>query len=453
MDRPVRSVDDLLELFQSSCTTNQLLGVESEKFGVATETGKPVAYEDACGCDVLQFFDALRNDHGWKPLSERPGGPILALERVGAGGRMAQITLEPGGQFELSGEALATVHDIDREIGEHLAEIAPTGQRCGVTWLATGYHPIARQDELPWVPKDRYAIMREYFPAKGTRGVDMMRRTATVQVNCDFTSEEDAMRKLRLALKLAPVATAIFANSPLVEGKISGKKCERAAVWLDTDPDRTGLLPQLWRETTGFRDYVEWALDVPMYLFKRDGKVFANTGQTFRSFWRDGFEGERPTISDWKTHLATLFPEARLKQTLEMRSVDSLPRRFFCALPALWAGLLYDARALAEAEEIVRPYGHEQLARARQDIVARGLEADLDGAPLRAIAERVVGIALAGLARRACLHEGRDESRFLEPIARLVQSGRSPADELLAGVHSAELDLRRAIIACARADC
>ena len=220
--------------------------------------------------------------------------------------------------------------------------------------------------------------MREYFPTKGTRGLDMMRRTATVQVNLDYVDEQDAMRKLQLGLKLAPVATAIFANSPFSEGRIHANKTERGAVWLDADPDRTGLLPQMWAPKAGFRDYVEWALDVPMYMFKRPGPTgeptaVINTGQPFRSFWQDGYEGHRATLEDWHTHLATLFPEARLKSTVELRSADSLPQPLLCALPAFWAGLLYDQTALTAAEELVADWTFEQVQAARPDIARRAV--------------------------------------------------------------------------------
>jgi glutamate--cysteine ligase len=433
MDRPVKTLDDLLEIFHAACKPTQLIGVESEKFGVTTAGGRPVPYDDPeCGCGIVQVFERLRAEHGWQPLSEKQGGPIIALERIGAGGRVAQITLEPGAQLELSGEAVASVHDVEQEIVAHLGEIAPISQACGVSWLGVGYHPLARQADLPWVPKDRYAVMREYFPKKGTRGLDMMRRTATEQVNLDFAGETDAMRKLALGLKLAPVVAAMFANSPFAEGRATGNRCERAGVWLDADPDRTGLLPQLWRAGATFRDYAEWALDVPMYLFKREGTVFANTGQTFRSFWQDGFQGERPTTGDWKTHLATLFPEARIKQTLEVRSVDSQPLRHFCALPALWAGLFYDERATAAVEELMRPFAYADVERARADVWRRGMAAELGATPVRALAERIVDEAQGGLGRRARRDAGgQDETRHLASLVALVSAGRAPADRLL----------------------
>ncbi|MBM4376916.1 MAG: glutamate--cysteine ligase [Deltaproteobacteria bacterium] len=434
MDRPIRSEDDLLAIFFEACSSEQLLGVESEKFGVVRGTLAPLRYHGP-GASVETLFERLSKAHGWRPVVEKPGAPVVALERIGRHGRTASITLEPGAQFELSGEALSDVHQVDAELEEHLGELEAVSEGLDLAWLATGFHPLARQDELPWVPKDRYAIMREYFPTRGSRGLDMMRRTATVQVNLDFSSEADAMRKLSIALRLSPIATAIFANSPLLEGRPTGRLSERACVWLDADPDRTGLLPKLWRPGATFRDYAAFALDAPMYLFKREGTVFANTGQSFRSFWQDGFEGERPTTGDWKMHLATMFPEVRLKTTLEMRSADSQPRSTYAALAALWAGLLYDERALGEAEELVAPLRHEELALARRGIAERGLEVREGSVDVRELAERMLGIARGGLSRRARLDaSGRDEGRHLDALEALVSTGRSPAHRLLEAV-------------------
>jgi glutamate--cysteine ligase len=437
MDRPIRSEDDLLAIFFEACSNEQLLGVESEKFGVVRGTLAPVGYEGE-GASIATLFERLVATYGWRPVVEKPGAPVVALERVGRHGRIASITLEPGAQFELSGEALSDAHKVEAELNEHLAELEVVSEGLDLAWLGTGFHPLARQDDLPWVPKDRYAIMREYFPTRGSRGLDMMRRTATVQVNLDFSSEADAMRKLSIALRLSSVATAMFANSPFYEGRPTGRVSERASVWLDADPDRTGLLPKLWRPGATFRDYAAFALDAPMYLFKRDGKVFANTGQSFRSFWQDGFEGERPTTSDWKMHLATMFPEVRLKTTLEMRSADSQPRSTYAALAALWAGTLYDERALGEAEELVAPLTHDDLALARRGIAIRGLDVREGTVDVRTLAERMLDIARGGLARRGRLDSsGRDEGRHLDALRALVSTGRSPAHRLLEAVGDA----------------
>ena len=417
-----RTLDPLLAIFYDACKPRsaERLGVETEKFGILSD-GSPLPYEGPSS--IVEMFAQL-TEKGWQSVRESDEGPVIALSRD-----QASITLEPGAQFELSGAPVDNVHQVCGEISDHLAEIAGPSERLGIRWLTCGYHPTATQDQLPWVPKQRYAIMREYFPEVGTRGLDMMRRTATAQVNVDYRSEEDALRKLRLGLKLAPALMGIFANSAFAEGKHLGVKCERARVWLDTDPDRTGLLPQLWHDGAGFRDYAEWALDAPMYLFKRDGKVVKNTGQTFRNFWQHGWQQHRATLDDWEMHLGTVFPEARLKRTIELRSIDSLPGKFVCAVPALWAGLLYDDASLASAEDLAAPWSYEQLQQLRSDAAKDGLAATIDGKPLRHHAEQLVSFARAGLERRQRLNaRGKSEAIFLDSIAKLIEQGLSPAD-------------------------
>jgi glutamate--cysteine ligase len=301
-----------------------------------------------------------------------------------------------------------------------------------------GFHPLAKQKDLGWVPKQRYAIMREYLPTRGSGGLDMMRRTATVQANFDFSSEADALKKLVVCLKLAPLVNALGANSPFEEGKLSGYKSRRGFTWLNMDPDRSGLIPALLSaEKPGYRDYVEWALDAGMFLFKRHGKAVHNTGQKFRDFMKDGFEGERATFGDWKLHLNTLFPEARLKSTLEVRSSDSLPLRLGAAIPALFTGILYDAQALSEAEAFVRELPLREIIAARPSLVQFGLATRIGDRPMQALAERVLEIAAGGLSRRAFVNEhGKDERVHLELLTSLVQSGKTPADALIEGLTS-----------------
>lgn len=442
-DHPLTE-DDLERPFEKSGPRHELLGTESEKFGVLRSSGKPVSY-DGRTCGIVQIFDGLLKRGDWKPYREREDGPIVALTKVDTNHKMV-ISLEPGAQLELSGAPVETVHDVEAELAEHLDDIASLSEECGIDWLAVGYHPLATQEKLPWVPKERYVIMREYFPKVGTRGLDMMRRTATVQVNLDYHDEEDAMRKLRVAMKLSPISSAIFANAPFSEGALNGLRSERAQVWLDTDNNRAGLIPGLMEEGSRYRTYVDWALDVPMYFIKRDGKVLANTGQPFRDFFANGFEGHRATYGDWIHHLNTLFPEVRLQKTIEVRGADMQARRFLPALPAFWAGLVYDAEALAAAEELVAPLTFEALEGARPAIARLALGAELMGKPVQHWAEAAMGIALEGLARRDRKDaEGRDERRHLAPLADLVASGRCPADLLLEGIEDVP-DMRAAII-------
>lgn len=438
--KPLKGFDDLLAIFHEGEKGGavELLGTESEKFGVQAKNHKPVSY-DGRTCGILGFFERLlassaEDGSGWTPVYDGDDGPLIALERDRPIGK-EQISLEPGAQFELSGAPQETVHGVADELAAHLDTIAPIADACSVRWLSAGFHPLARQDQLPWVPKARYGIMREYFPSVGTRGIDMMRRTATVQVNLDYHDEQDAMRKLRVGLRASPIAAAIFANSPFVEGKITGHQSERTLVWTDTDRYRTGLLPAMLEAGAGYRDYVKWALEVPMYFFKRDGKIVANTGQPFAAFLKDGFDGHRATADDWVLHLNTLFPEVRLQKTLELRCVDAQRQDRLPALAAFWAGLLYDPVSLAAADDLLAPIPHAALEAARRDVGANGLAARVGDLPVLGIAEQLMDLAAAGLERRGRADaNGRDERRHLEPIQRLLAARRTPADELLEGL-------------------
>jgi glutamate--cysteine ligase len=405
------------------------VGAEAEKFGVHLKTGAPLHYAGESG--VERVLRALVEEHGWTEEREYAGAPPIALLRANA-----SVTLEPGAQLELSGAPMPNMHAIAGELVSHLNELKEVSQALGVVWLGVGFHPFAKQSDLDWVPKLRYAVMREYLPTRGKFGLDMMRRTATVQANYDYSSEKGALRMLAVALKLAPLTTAIFANSPFVEGKVTGELSHRARVWLDVDPDRTGLVPQTWRAGAGFQSYVDWALDCPMFLFKRKSatgvEVHDNRGQTFRDFLKSGFRGERATMTDWEMHLNTLFPEVRLKRTIEIRGADSQPAPYFAALPALWTGILYDETALGEAEALVEDFSHEELAELRRRVPAEGLRAPWRGKPLAELAQRVVDLSARGLERRAILgRDGRDERAHLEPIQKLVAQAKSPGDVLL----------------------
>jgi glutamate--cysteine ligase len=425
--RPIQSAEDLLSVFRAAekPPSEFRIGAEAEKFGVRADTGQPLSYDGEFS--VVRLFDALK-ELGWQPERETPDGPVIALRRNGA-----SITLEPGSQFELSGAALPDVHAVHRETLAHLAELAPVAAEMNLVWLGVGFHPIARQAELGWVPKQRYRIMREYLPPRGSGAHDMMRRTATVQANFDFSSEEDALRKLRTALMLAPLVNAMTANSPFVEARRAPELSHRGHVWLHMDPSRSGTIrPLLEAARPRYEDYAEWALDAGMFLFKREQRVYANSGQSFRDFLANGFEGERATLGDWKLHLNTLFPEVRLKNTLEVRMCDSLPVRFAASVPALFTGIFYDDLALARAEELARELDVEAMYSAREQLVTRGLAARIGGVPARALAERLVEIADEGLGRRARRDEqGRDERIHLAELLELVSQGRTPAEALL----------------------
>jgi len=427
-DRPI-SREDLETLFVGAekPRAEWRIGGEAEKFGVDADSGKPLPYDGPRS--IRAVFDALVESHGWKPEAEKSDGPIIALTRGSA-----SVTLEPGAQLELSGAPLTDVHQVVSEMELHLREIADVSKAMNVVWLGVGFHPTATQDELPWVPKERYGVMRKYLPTRGSRAVDMMRRTATVQANFDYSNEDDAMQKLALLCRLSPIIHAMTANSPFMEGRVSEKKSERGDVWLHMDPSRSGLIRSMWKPRPRYSDYVDWALDAGMFLFRRGDAFIHNAGQTFRSFLESGYEGHRATFSDWVLHVNSLFPEARLKRTIEMRACDCLPMQLTGAVPALLTGLLYDATSLDLATELAARFDFDVVEQARPRLVAEGPSARIGDEPILPLAKRIVEIADAGLARRAHVGPaGTDERIHLAPLAELVTSGRCPADRLLAG--------------------
>ncbi|HVU04464.1 MAG TPA: glutamate-cysteine ligase family protein [Polyangiaceae bacterium] len=430
-ERALVKRSELSQLFHQSEKPREAfrIGGEAEKIGVHAPGGTPLAYEGSKG--VERLFSYLVSERGWHPERETESGPIIALTR-GA----ASITLEPGAQFELSGAPHEDVHAVDREMREHLVELQEVSREIGLTWLGVGFHPIATQADLPWVPKRRYSVMKRYLPERGARGLDMMRRTATVQANFDYSSEADAMKKVVVLSKLAPIIHAMTANSPFYEGRVSERKSERGDVWLHMDPSRSGLVPAVaGKKNPTYEDYVEWALDAGMFLFRRGDTFVLNTGQTFRDFLANGFEGHRATFSDWQLHVNTLFPEARLKRTIEMRACDMLPERLLGSVPALLTGIVYDETSLDLAAELAETLSVADLEAARPSLVTRGLRANVGSTSAQSLALRVLEIAEAGLRRRAKTDaSGRDETVFLAPLAEIVQRGECPADELTRGL-------------------
>lgn len=422
---PISGPDDLLRVFVSSekPRARWRVGTEAEKFAVFSD-GKPIVFRGKRS--ISQILRELAEDHGWFTYSEYEGGEVISLQRGDS-----SITLEPGGQIELSGAPQDTIHQTCAEFRGHMAELRSIGEKLDIHWLGLGFHPFATQDELPWVPKLRYSVMREYLPTKGSMALDMMRRTATVQANFDFSSEADAMRKLRLSLSIQPVVTAMFANSPFVERSHHEDASHRARCWLHMDPDRSGLLPFAWNPKATYGDYIDWALDVPMFLILRAGNPVHNTGQTFRDFLQNGYEGHEACLEDWGTHLATLFPEVRLKNTLEVRGADSQSTDLTCALPALWKGLLYTDESLDALEALAEELDYESVEEARPQIVVSSLRATLKGQSVQSWAQQVIEIARQGLTRLANLNRnGRDEGIHLDRLEQLVAAGRCPADEL-----------------------
>lgn len=426
----LRGVDDLFGLFHRAVRpTASLVGIECERIAIFQD-GSPLRFEPSEGRPgVRTILEALESQSGWTPVRDKPGAPVLALTRDGA-----SITLEPGSQFELSGAPLPSIHAVYDELAATRDEFASLEVTRDLRLLGVGFHPFAKQSDLDWVPKPRYPIMREYLPTRGRYGLDMMRRTATVQANFDYTSERDAMRKLRAGLALSPLVTALFANSPFVEGARTGEKSQRARVWLDVDNARGGLLPFAWREGATYADYIEWALDVPMFIVKIGGVVKRATHLTFREFMAQGFEGAAATEGDWETHVNTLFPETRLKRTLEVRGADSVPLRYAAALPALWLAVFYDDRVLSLVEERFVSLGHDLWAAAREDVAVRGMGARVAGVSMGELARELLDACMGALERRAVLDaRGRDERVHLAPLVELAAKDQCVGDALFDG--------------------
>ena len=417
----------LVEYLEAGCKPRKSwkIGTEHEKFVFALDTLAPVPYEGPRG--IGKLLEGLTR-FGWEPVLEN-GKPIALT--MGA----CNVSLEPGGQFELSGAPLENLHQTCDEIHTHLAQVKEVTAELGLGLIGLGFLPAGEREDVHWMPKGRYRIMRRYMPQKGKLGLDMMLRTCTVQVNLDFESETDMIEKFRVSLALQPVATALFANSPLVEGQPSGWQSYRRHIWEHTDPDRCGMLPFVMEDGMGFERYAEYALDVPMYFVYREGNYIDVAGQSFRDFLEarlPGYPGELPTVKDWEDHLTTIFPEVRLKRYLEMRGADGGPWRRLCALPALWTGLLYDANSQTAALDLVKDWTVEDHASLHNNVARHGLRTQFRGQELSALARNVLEIAEEGLRRRAVTDDvGNDETGFLETLHEIVDAGRSPSEELL----------------------
>ena len=433
---PIERHEQLAAYLASGCKpeADWRVGTEHEKFGYCKDTLKPIPY--AGERSVLAVLEGLRDSHGWTPVEE--AGKLIGLEKDGA-----NVSLEPGGQLELSGAPLETIHQTCDEVNDHLAEVEDIANKVGVGFIGLGAAPIWTHDQMPMMPKGRYKLMKSYMDQVGTMGKSMMFRTCTVQVNLDFGSEADMVRKLRVALALQPVATALFANSPFFEGKPNGHKSWRARVWRDLDADRTGMLPFVFEDGFGFEAYADYALDVPMYFVYRDGVYHDALGQSFRDFLRGelpALPGEKPTLSDWADHLTTIFPEARIKTFMEMRGADGGPWRRLCALPAFWTGIMYDQSSLDAAWDLVKGWTAAQREALRVAASESALQAQVDGIDMHSLAREVLAISDAGLRARARPGAGGmlpDETHFLNALRESVDSGTVPADELLDCYHGA----------------
>jgi glutamate--cysteine ligase len=429
---PITDRRQLIEFLEGGCKPKPewRIGTEHEKFGYTHDDLRPLPYEGERGIRAL--LEGLAREFGWQTVAEQ-GRPI-ALQKEGA-----SVTLEPGGQFELSGRPVKTLHETCREVHEHLDQVRAVAAPLGIGMLGVGFQPKWRRDDIPWMPKGRYRIMRRYMPTRGNLGLDMMLRTCTIQTNLDFASEADMVKKFRVGLAWQPVATALFANSPFTEGRPNGFLSYRSHVWTDTDPDRCGILPFVFEDGMGFERYVDHVLDVPMYFVYRDGEYIDAAGQSFRDFLKGelpALPGELPTISDWSDHLTTLFPEVRLKRFLEMRGADGGPWRSLCALPALWVGVLYHQATLDAAWDRVEDWTIEEHAYLRAEVPKQGLRTPFRGGTVQDLAKEMLELADAGLSGRA--EEdwfGQDERQFLTALRGIAASGRTPADEKLKLFH------------------
>lgn len=435
----------LVEQFAAGCKSRAdwRIGTEHEKIGFCLNTLKPLPYEGECSIHAM--LTGLRK-FGWKPVFEN--GYLVALKRA-----RASISLEPGGQFELSGAPLENLHQTCGEVHRHLQEVKEVADGIGAGFLSLGFRPDTRLENVPVMPKGRYRIMRAYMPKVGTHGLEMMFCTCTVQTNLDYESEADMVKKMRISLALQPIATALFANSPFADGKPNGYKSYRSQIWLDTDPDRTGMLPFAFEDGFGFERYVDYALDVPMYFLHRGEAYLDASGLSFRDFL-DGrlsiLPGEKPTIADFDDHISTIFPEVRLKQFLEMRGADTGPWRELCALPAFWVGILYNETALDTVWDMVKDWSPEEREQMRSDVPKHGLQTKFRNQSVQDLAKAVLVLCREGLKQRGNLNgHGESESIFLEDLDRIANSGQILADRLLEKYHGEwQGDVTRAYTDC-----
>ena len=425
---PIESRSDLLSVFSGGEKPRERwrIGTEHEKFVYRLSDHRAPSYDEPGGIrDLLMGL----TEFGWQPVIEN--GNVIALS-----GKDGTISLEPAGQLELSGAALKDLHETCNEAGRHLEQVKAIGDRLGLGFLGVGMWPDKTRAELPIMPKGRYAIMLRHMPRVGNLGLDMMLRTCTIQVNLDYSSEADMVKKFRVGLALQPLATALFANSPLTEGKPNGYKSFRSHIWEDTDPHRTGMLPFVFEDGFGYERYLDYALDVPMYFVFRDGKYIDCAGESFRNFL-DGrlpqLPGEKPRLNDFTDHLSTAFPEVRLKSFLEMRGADGGRWSRICALPALWVGLLYADEALDAAWDRVKHWSIDEREQLRREVPKLALDAPVPGGgTMHDLAREVIDIAALGLTRRAELNAaGDNEGGFLDPLRDVIASGKTPADRLL----------------------
>ena len=427
---PLEHHNQLAQYLADGCKpkSDWRIGTEHEKFGYDKAGLNPLPYNGFCG--IKAMLEGLREGFGWRPVEE--DGNIIGLTKGGA-----NVSLEPGGQLELSGAPLETIHETCDEVNSHLKEVKHIADKIGAGFIGLGAAPIWTHEQMPLMPKGRYKLMDRYMGNVGTHGTQMMRRTCTVQVNLDFGSEADMVQKFRVALALQPVATALFANSPFFDGRENNHKIWRSRIWRNLDDARTGMLPFVFEDGMGFERYAQYALDVPMYFVYRDGKYIDALGMSFRDFMKGelpALPGEIPSESDWADHLTTCFPEVRIKKFMEMRGADGGPWRRLCALPAFWVGLLYDQTSLDAAWDVCKAWNVETREAFRVAASTDGMTAEVDGKRMMDLARECIGISKAGLLARCKQGNGGlvpDETHFLNALEEVVETGSSPACEMV----------------------
>ena len=427
----IQSKEDLIKPFQNGekKPSDFKIGTEHEKFVFHIDTLKPVPFSGESGIENLLL--ALKK-YGWESILEDGNTIGLSRDKSLGGGT---ITLEPAGQLELSGAPLTNIHETFNELDEHRSQISKEGSNLGLGFLGAGLTPDWSFDEMPIMPKSRYQIMKNYMPKKGNLGLDMMFRSTTIQVNLDYSSESDMIKKFKVSLALQPIATALFANSPFLDGNLTGYNSFRSHIWTDTDPDRTGMLPFVFDGEMSYEKYVDYALKVPMYFIYRDGNYLDVSGSSFEDFLNgdlDELPNEKPNIIDWENHLTTIFPEVRLKSFLEMRGADGGSFESVCALSSFWVGLLYDSESLDSSFDLIKDFNIKQLQELRIEVAKNGLHSIIEGIEIQEIAKKVLMLSREGLRNRNILNENGDsEEIFLDPLQKILSSGKSSSDDLI----------------------
>lgn len=427
----IQSKEDLIKPFQNGekKPSDFKIGTEHEKFVFHIDTLKPVPFSGESGIENLLL--ALKK-YGWESILEDGNTIGLSRDKSLGGGT---ITLEPAGQLELSGAPLTNIHETFNELDEHRSQISKEGSNLGLGFLGAGLTPDWSFDEMPIMPKSRYQIMKNYMPKKGNLGLDMMFRSTTIQVNLDYSSESDMIKKFKVSLALQPIATALFANSPFLDGNLTGYNSFRSHIWTDTDPDRTGMLPFVFDGEMSYEKYVDYALKVPMYFIYRDGNYLDVSGSSFEDFLNgdlDELPNEKPNIIDWENHLTTIFPEVRLKSFLEMRGADGGSFESVCALSSFWVGLLYDSESLDSSFNLIKDFNIKQLQELRIEVAKNGLHSIIEGIEIQEIAKKVLKLSREGLRNRNILNENGDsEEIFLDPLQKILSSGKSSSDDLI----------------------